>query len=402
MKNFHATIKHIRSLPAAFWVVIGATLLNQIGNMVIVFIILYLNQSLGFSLTQATLAFGTFSATMCIAGMLGGNFIDKIGAPRMMVTTLTANGCALLAFPLLHTLPMILCLCVVWGITFGLYRPASQTFVSQLSSSGMHKVTFSLYRLVLNLGMSIGPAVGGYLATFSYSYIFIANGIANIIAASVLMIGLYKAGWLFYKAPQNRKLEFNLKWLKHDKGLRLFVLGLIPVSMIFFQHEATLPVYMNENLHLQVGLYGLLFTINTLIIVFFELALNIATINWPYRLNFMLGSVLITAGFAGLYFATSYYNIIFLTVLWTFGEMILFPSASSYIADIAPEAHRGSYMSLYSTCSNLGMLFGPWCGALVMEHFGGNILWLACGLWGILSLLAFQQLREPKLEVVQA
>lgn len=399
MQNFRDTFQHIRTLPGAFWVVIGSTLMNQIGNMVIVFMVLYLNKSLNFSLTQASLAFATFSGTMFFSGLLGGGIIDKFGAPRMMIFSLMANSLSLFIFPFFNHLGAILLLCSLWGITFGIYRPASSTFISQLSSAGMHKITFSVYRLVLNLGMSIGPALGGYLANYSYSYIFYANGAANFIAAIILLTGLYSSPWFKQRPNQERQLEFNLSYFFQDRVLRLFMLGMIPVAMVFFQHESTLAVFINTDLHLPISFYGLLFTINTLIIVFLELALNIATINWPYRLNFMLGSACITIGFAGLYFASTQAHIILLTVFWTLGEMILFPSASSYIADIAPPAHRGSYMALYSSCSNIGMLLGPWGGALIMQHFGASILWLSCGFVGILALAAFYQLTEPQAEL---
>jgi dipeptide/tripeptide permease len=34
-------------------------------------------------------------------------------------------------------------------------------------------------------------------------------------------------------------------------------------------------------------------------------------------------------------------------VVWAFGEMILFPSSSAQVADIAPAAQRGIYMGYY-------------------------------------------------------
>lgn len=396
MSVFQEAKKHIRTLPSAFWVVITATLMNQVGNMVVVFIVLYLNQHLGYSLIKASTAFAAFSASMFMVGLFGGNLVDKFGALRMMTGALVANGAILLTFPFLqHFFAIILCsLC--WGFAFGLYRPASQTFVSQLSTAGKHKITFSVYRLAINLGMSVGPALGGYLAGYSFEYIFYANAITNFLAATILLIGLARTSWFKYKPTPAYKPVLSIKWLKRDPALRFFIFAMIPVSMIFFQHESTLAVFLSRDLHLPLSFYGLLFTINTLIIVVCELVLNIFMMNWAYRITLMLGSFFITIGFAGLYFASTQWDIILLTVLWTIGEMILYPSASSYIADIAPEEHRGSYMSLYSTTSNIGMMLGPWGGAIVMEHLGANGLWMACGVWGMISVVMFQWLQEPK------
>jgi MFS family permease len=396
MGLFRITFQHIRDFPPALWVVIGASLLNQLGNMAFVFLVLYLTKHMGFSLAEASFAFAAFSASMLISGLSGGNLIDRIGAAPVMTTSLCANGLILIIFPYLHDYVGIILLCVGWGFAFGLYRPASSTLVAQLSKPGLHKITFSVYRLALNLGMSLGPALAGYLASHSFPAIFITNGITNLVASLVLLIGLHRTVWHKQRPALQHKMELSIKWLKRDAALRYFLLSMIPLSMVFYQHESTLAVFLNRDLNLPLSFYGLLFTLNTLIIVFFELPLNVVTMNWPYRLNFLLGSAFITLGFAGMAFATLEWHIILLTLCWTLGEMILYPAASSYIADIAPEKNRGSYMSLFSTSSNVAMLLGPWGGAIVMEYRGASGLWLACGVLGIVSMLMFHFQREPE------
>jgi len=395
MNLYRETFTHIKRFSSTFWIVIIASFMNQVGNMAFVFLVLYLNKHLGFTLGQSSFAFAAFSASMLVTGLLGGSLIDRIGAARILTTALFANGLALLVIPFVHTFLPIIVMCLIWGCSYGFYRPASQTLISHLSSPGLHKITFSVFRLALNLGMSIGPALGGYLASHSFPAIFIANGAANLVAALILLVGLGRTRWFSYKPAGERKFELSIKWLKRDMALCVFTLGMIPVTMIFFQGESTLAVFLNRDLGFPLSFYGLLFTLNTLMIVFLELTLNVAMMNWPYRINFMLGSFLITAGFAGFIFATTRWHVVLLSMLWTFGEMVLFPSASSYIADIAPEEHRGSYMSILATCSNLGLLLGPWGGAIIMEQFGASGLWLACGLWGLISVGIFWYSPEP-------
>lgn len=394
MNVLRDTYHHIRHFSSAFWVVIAATLMNQMGNMAFVFLILYLSKHLGFSLSQSSFSFVIFSLSMVLSGIFGGGYVDKLGAARVMMASIFINGCILLCFPFLRHYGLILFFCMLWGTAFGMFRPASQTFISQLSSPGMHKITFSVYRLAVNLGMSVGPAIGGFLAVHSFAAIFVANAIANISASIILLVGLRGSSWLKKSNQANLKPAYNLRWLLIDSRLRIFIFGLIPVSMVFFQHEATLPIYLSRDLHLSLSFYGLLFTLNTLMIVFFELPLNVATINWPYRVNFSIGTILISLGFAGLAFSTQAWHVVLITMVWTTGEMLLYPSASSYIADIAPEDRRGSYMSLYSSSSNLGMMLGPWAGAIVMQHCGAYCLWLACGAWGLLSLGFFWQCKK--------
>ena len=396
MNLYREAFLNIKKFSGAFWIVIIATLMSRAGNMALVFLVLYSTQYMGFTLAQAASAFAALSGSMILGGILAGNLIDYFGAVRMMIGSVMMNGIVLLIIPLTHHYYTIIFMCLLWGFFYGIYQPASQTLVSYLSAARLHKLTFSVYRLAINLGMSIGPAIGGYLATHSFPAIFITNGIANILAGLILIVGFIGSKWMMYRPAFEQKKIFTIKWLRYDAALRLFLIGMIPISMVFFQHESTLAVYLKQDLNFPLSFYGWLFTINTLMIVFFELALNVATIHWPYRVNFMMGSVFITAGFAGVYFATSMQHIVLLTVIWTIGEMILYPSASSYIADIAPEERRGSYMSLFSTFSNLGLLIGPWAGAVVMQQISNSALWIVCGLWGAISIILFYFVSEPK------
>lgn len=397
MSLFRESFAHIHSLPREFWVAICSTFINSAGNMAFVFMVIYLNQHLNYTLTEASTIFAALSLSMLCISMFGGSLIDKLGPVRAMLISLSSNGLILLFMPHISRFSTMLAASIVWGLAFGFYRPASQTFISYLSSAGKHKVTFSVFRLAINLGMSIGPAIGGYLAAHSFPMIFYANAIANFVAVIILFLGLAHSPWRTYSAKKamGHKTQLSIKWLKSDLTLRLFIFASLPVAMIFFQHESTLPIFLHRDLHLPLTFYGLLFTINTLMIVVCELPLNIATINWPYRINMMLGSFLITAGFAGLYFVTTPTHVIILTIVWTIGEMILYPASSSYIADIAPEEHRGSYMGLQNAASNFGILFGPWLGAILMQHVGAAGLWVICGLWGLVSVALFASLKDP-------
>ena len=389
MTIFRQTYAQIKLFPSVFWILITAVFINQLGNAAFVFLVLYLTKHLHFSVMQATYCFAISGVSMFLTGLLGGTLIDRFGSVRMMVNILILNGITLICFPLLQHFYSVFMMCIVWGCIFGLYRPAGQTFVSLLAPLGFLKIAFTVYRLALNLGMSIGPAIAGYLALHSFPAIFRMNGLSNILAAIILFVGFKNSSWMNYTPTLEHQFEFSLKWLKRDALLRWFILGLIPTKRVFFKHETTLAVFLARDLHFSSGFYGLLFTVNTLMIVFLELPLNVAMLSWRARNSLFWGSFFITLGFLGFYFAYLKWHIILLTMCWTIGEMILFPATSTYISDLSPEGRRGSYMSIYSASSNMGIFFGPLVGGIIMEQFSSHALWLSCGLWGMMTLMIF-------------
>jgi MFS family permease len=118
-------------------------------------------------------------------------------------------------------------------------------------------------------------------------------------------------------------------------------------------------------------------------IVALEVPLNVAMANWPLRPTLAVATVLIATGFGALGFAQTALPIIGTVVIWTFGEMIFFPTATAYVAELAPEGQRGEYMGAFSSTFSLALIIGPWIGTALLARFGGPVTWVAtffCGL----------------------
>jgi MFS family permease len=72
-------------------------------------------------------------------------------------------------------------------------------------------------------------------------------------------------------------------------------------------------------------------------------------------------------------------------VIWTFGEMIIFPISAAYVSEIAPKKKMGEYMGFYQMTFSAAFMLGPWLGTEILEHFGSANLWAFTFLLGILS-----------------
>ena len=155
----------------------------------------------------------------------------------------------------------------------------------------------------------------------------------------------------------------------------MFLIATFLVSVVFFQHEGALPLFLVQDLQLSMAFYGMLFTVNTVMIVFMEVPLNAATAHWPHRWALSLGALLFAVGSGMFGFASGPAMVLLGIVVWTFGEMMLFPQASAYVADIAPPHRRGAYMGAYSMAFSLAFAVAPWAGTTVFATFGAGVLW---------------------------
>src|SRR5262249_17820364 len=162
--------------------------------------------------------------------------------------------------------------------------------VSDLAPTPLRRQAFALNRLAINLGMSVGPAAGGFLAAHSFQMLFWVDGATSIAAAAIL----------FFFPLRLHSVDAHAAGAKPSRGaiagkrLRDVILWLLPVILVFFQHEGPLPVWMVEALGLPTQSFGLLFTLNTLLIVFLEVRLNGLTAHWSPARALSVGSALCT------------------------------------------------------------------------------------------------------------
>jgi predicted MFS family arabinose efflux permease len=373
-------------LPREIWALAAATLVNRMGTMALPFLVLYLTRSLRFPAAQAALVLTAYGAASLFASPLGGRLCDRLGALRVMMGSLVLTGLLLLAFPFVRSFPAVLALALGWSVVNEMGRPANLTAMTTLVPADQRKAGIALIRLAVNLGMSIGPAVGGFLAAVSFRSLFVVDAATSLAGAAVAWLGL-RHGVL------NRRLESapgthgqSPTGVLRDRRMLSFLAAVVLVSIVFFQHLGPMALFLVDGMHLRESTFGLLFAINTVLIVLLEIPINLATAHWPHRASLVLGCVLTAAGFGALGLATSVWTAAATVVVWTFGEMILFPSMSSFVADAAPVQRRGEYMGAYSMAFGIGFTLGPGLGTLAMERFGG-LLWAGVAGIGLMAAL---------------
>ena len=356
--------------------------------MALPFLSLYLIKVCGFGVGQAGAMLALYGAVAFVVGPVAGALCDRWGANRVMIASLAVSGLCLLVFPLVRGVPGVAAMTMLWALSGEAFRPAGMTVVSESAPPDMRKQANALNRLAINLGMSVGPAIGGFLAAVSFPALWIIDGVTTLSAAVVLGLFLTDAG------PARNAENSGLPSVRalRDPRLRYALLAGVPVAMVFFQNDGALPVFLVRNLRLTEAFYGLMFTLNTLLIVLLEIPLNHATPAWSYRRTLTVGAALFAAGYGAHAFAHRAWHVALATAIWTFGEMIFIPGLTSYIAEISPERQRGEYMGLYSMSFSFAFMLGPWAGLVALDRIGPTAVWAGTFALGALATFLFARL----------
>jgi MFS family permease len=366
--------------------------------MVLPFLVLYLTRALHFSLARAGFVFAIYGATATIAGPISGKLSDRIGALPIMRASLISSGIALVIFPLARTYTAVVAVTVLWAACSEMFRPASLAAITHIVSDAQRKSAFAVNRLAINLGMSIGPALGGFLATVSFRAMFAVDAATTLLAGAVLSLTTWRLG----TGGENRGRRHGDGHLEvasifRDHRLAVFLLASVMVGIVFFQHESALPLYLVQYLHMSPAFYGMLFTVNTLLIVALEVPLNQATAHWPNTWSLVTGCLLFAIGFGALAFVSSAAAILTMVIVWTFGEMTLFPAMAAHLAEVAPASLRGTYMGAYSMSLSVALTLGPWLGTRLLGDTGATATWSVMFALGALGALLMVYAAPPHL-----
>jgi MFS family permease len=372
------------------WLLFATNLINRAGTMVLPFLVLYLTRELDFSPGRAGMMLAVYGATAIVAGPISGRLTDTIGALPIMRASLLSTGVMLLLFPLAKSFASVLAVTIAWAGCAELFRPASLAAIIHVVPPEQRKAAFALNRLAINLGMSIGPALGGFLAAASFRAMFLVDAFTTLAAGAVLALTPWRVFTGVGTAEGNAEPDNSAAAsIFHDRTLLIFLAAVLLVGIVFFQHEAALPLYLVQNLGLSPAFYGMLFTINTLLIVALEVPLNNATAHWPNTRSLILGSLLFAVGFGALGVIATAAGVIATVVVWTFGEMLVFPAMAAHMGEISPENRRGSYMGAYSMSLSLAFTVGPWMGTQIFSAAGPFVTWstmFVLGLFGAMLM----------------
>lgn len=373
-------------LPREVWLLFATNLINRAGMMILPFLVLYLTRELEFSPARAGIMLAVYGATAIVAGPVSGRLTDHIGALPIMRASLVATGIVLLVFPLARTFESVLVVTVLWSFCSELFRPASLAAITHVVLPEQRKAAFALNRLAINLGMSIGPALGGFLAAVSFRAMFLVDAVTTLIAGAVLSLTVWRP-LTGVGAPEWDKgaRDASQATMFRDTAFLIFLGGVFLVGIVFFQHEAALPLYLVRYLGLSTAFYGMLFTVNTLLIVALEVPLNTATAHWPNSRSLIIGSLLFAVGFGALAIIASPAGVVATVVVWTFGEMMLFPAMAAHLGEISPVDRRGLYMGAYSMSLSVALTVGPWLGTQILASAGPVTVWSSMLFLGILS-----------------
>ncbi len=400
-KAWHLYKNAFSGISKEVWLLALVSLINRSGTMVVPFLTIYLKNKMGFSYLETGIIMSVFGVGSLAGTYSGGKLTDKIGFYPVLFWSLFLGG---LSFILLGFLTSFLAWCIaitILGIVGEAFRPAIYTGLASYSEGSYQTRGTSLIRLAVNLGISVGPAIGGFIAYhIGFSGLFWADGLTCIAAAVFMRIFIpYKSNKQENRVSDSSQQLGNSAY--KDVNFLIFIGLLIFTSLGFMQFFLLIPMYYKEHFMFNESQIGLILALNGMLIVLFEMPL-------VYRLENKIPKLLLIAlgsGLLGISFLilipgfTGWWVAVFSLIILTLGEIFNMPFANSFAMNQASEGRRGQYMALYAMAYSLAHIIAPCMGSFFIENYGYSSLWTINGVLCLLSMTGFYFMQKyPRLK----
>lgn len=381
-----------KGLSTPAWMLALVMLINRSGAMVIPFLGVYMVNHLNFSLEDTGTVLSCFGIGAVAGSFLGGWLTDKVGHFKVQLFSLVLTVPMFFLLPELNTVVKLAIGVFMLSIISETFRPANSVSIAYYSKPDNIIRSFSLNRMALNLGFSIGPALGGFLAAISYAFLFYGNAIAAFFSA--LLFFLY-----FRNRKGNEKAvvqEDNDRDSRTDQSPykdTLFILFSIlscVFAICFFQLLSTLPLYYRTIYMLTEAKIGVILAFSGMVVFLLEMLLvHIAEKRMTPRAIIVWGVLLCGLSFLILNLAHGVWVLYVSIFVLCISEILAMPFMATVTLQRSSLKTRGAYMGINALSFSAAHIFSPFVGTRIASVYGFETLWYGTAIILLLTAAGF-------------
>ena len=389
--------------PRQYRLMFWGMMLSTLGSsMIWPFLMIYVSEKLSLPLAAVATLLTINSIAALISSFLAGPLVDRFGRKWMMVISLLLNGIAYIFLSQAESLPSFAILMTITGLANPLYRIGADAMLADLIPEKERIEAFALLRLSNNVGIAIGPAIGGFIASASYAYAFYmaAFGMTaySLLLAFFAVETLPKVNLIGEEVEKVKEKFGGYLDILKDKKFVLFAVAFTMVVVCAAFMWTLMPVYAKQNFGVPENQYGFIPTTNAIMVVTLQLTIT----NWSRKLQPLLamaiGGAFYTLAVGSVALGTGFWWFWASMVVMTIGELILVPTSSTYVANMAPANKRGRYMSIYGLSWSISTGIGSLIGGTLNDVIGPQAIWYGGAIIGFFGVLTFLFMKNKDMQ----
>jgi MFS family permease len=376
-------------MPRALWILVIGMAINVTGaSFLWPLNAIYVHEHLGKSMSIAGIVLMLNSGASVIGNLVGGALFDKIGGFKSVMLGIMTTLTALIALVFFHGWPHYAIFLTIIGFGVGIVFPVSYAYAGAIWPEGGRRAFNALY-VAQNIGVAVGSALGGLIASYSFDLIFAANAFMYIIFFLIMYFGLKDVKTAkVHKQKEAPTLVANMGNLASWHALLTLCVGYFLCWLSYVQWSTTVAAY-TQKLDITLKQYSLLWTVNGALIVLAQPLLSAVLNRWIRQLKrqMLVGFMIFVVSFFILLLANSFSDFVMAMVVLTIAEMLVWPAIPTVASNLAPEGKEGFYQGFVNSTATAGRMVGPVLGGFIVDTAGVRQLFLMLIGFSLISIV---------------
>lgn len=375
-------IDNYKGLPKEMYVICFAKLINRLGDFVVPFLALYLTQKIGMTAVASGVVVTLSSIMIIPASIIGGKAADKFGRKKVYMYAQSMSAAALIPCAITNN-AFITVVCLLISTFFnGFIRPAFTSMVTDILSNEQRQAGFSLQYLAVNVGVSIGPILAGFLFNNLLPMLFIGDAVTSFIAVFLIWKNVEetynnKSNDIIIENKAERIERGNIfeMFLKRP-NLVLFLILNVFYNFIYSQYKFALPITLNTQFNNHgAKFFGYLMSVNAVTVLVLTVFISGVTRRNHQLTNMVFSAVFYAVGFGMIGYLNNYSIFILSTMIWTCGEILSSISSGVYIANNSPSNYRARLNAVNNIGVAIGASLSTSISGMYIQYNGCKSIW---------------------------
>jgi MFS family permease len=370
-------IKMYTGLPKKIYILFLVQFINCFGNFVVPFLSLYLISKLKYSSRTAGILVTCAVIVQVPGSMLGGIIGDHWSRKATYIISQTTSAFCILLCGIISYNPLIVALLIASSFFNGGTRPSLNAMAFDLLELKKRKIGYSLLYLGINLGVSVGPILAGFLFNHYLRLFFIVDALTSFIA--VLLVLTYikdpkKTAKKIAQKPISTK-SFILQMLRKPQ-FNIFFLIYMMYCFVYVQNSFSLPLMLRAAFSQKGTIYyGYLMSINAVTVLLATALITHITREKTSLFNIATAGIFYCVGFGMIGISNTFFLYAISTILWTLGEVLISTNSSIYVVNSSDENIRTRCTALMLITNSIGRGLGVFTMGGFIDNFGISSVW---------------------------
>lgn len=386
-----------RRYPFQFWLMLMGLVISTTGTtMVWPFLTIYASEKLLLPLAAVTSLMTFNSVSGFVSSVIAGSLVDRFGRKGMMVIGLFGMAIVYLGYMPAKEFWQFALLMLLSGSFNPLYRVGTDAIVADMIEPENRTQAYSLVRMGRNVGVALGPILGGLVLSRSYNIGFITASIALTFFGLLTIFFLKET---LQRDPNRHHDSLRDQLRVISEALRNKAFSRMVGSFTLMEICATLmwvvlAVYIKQNYGIGEAQYSWIPTTNALMVIFLQVLITRLTQKHSPTRVMPVGAAFYAVAMLLVALSGNFWGFLLAMIIMTFGELITAPTATAYVANLAPADQRGRYLGFFGLAWYVALSIGPMGTGFLSDSISIHAPWFAGAIVGVISVLSFLSLRR--------